>query len=613
MDKNQKDKYVPKENDMILIVPCTAKGRGGGHLIRSALLVRDLRQLGREAFLFINERKNQIPIAENLALAEGFNPAWIIANPPEKTALVIIDGFRTSRADFGKWNSISPVLGIDEGGRERKNFDFLIDLLPGLDKHPNLLEPYFLPKPKRQRRSFSYGDKTFRILVSFGAEDAAGLGFAANSSLARFGGDADITFLNKNPKLLPPTVISSEKIPSLRDHLADYDLLITHYGLTAFEALFAKLPVLLVSPTKYHAKLAKNAGFISTGRGKTAARRAGSLVFSKEKKNDRVELNYDYLDKIADACQSIHSHITRNTSGSPSLAEFLLASEPHVSRHCRVCGSDDSAKMIARFPRRTYRRCKNCGLIYMERLDRAPIEYGEDYFFDLYKKQYGKTYFEDFPSLVEAGKRRLKKINALLPAQNEENPHRQRLLDIGCAYGPFLEAARESGFFPEGIEPAEDAVDYVREELKLPCVRGFFREGIVKGPYDAITLWYVIEHFEDPGAVLDEINRIMKYGGVLAFSTPSFRGISGRKSLIKFLKASPEDHWSVWSPAICAKILASHGFTLKKIVNTGHHPERFPHVDKNLKKNSGMYRFLMRISRSFKLGDSFEVYAVKNN
>jgi hypothetical protein len=96
---------------------------------------------------------------------------------------------------------------------------------------------------------------------------------------------------------------------------------------------------------------------------------------------------------------------------------------------------------------------------------------------------------------------------------------------------------------------------------------------------------------------------------VLAFSTPSFRGVSRRRSLRAFLENSPGDHWTIWDPGKCAGLLSRYGFTLRKRVITGHHPERFPRAGRFLK--SGGRRFFLALSRIFGLGDTFEAYAVK--
>jgi 2-polyprenyl-3-methyl-5-hydroxy-6-metoxy-1,4-benzoquinol methylase len=243
------------------------------------------------------------------------------------------------------------------------------------------------------------------------------------------------------------------------------------------------------------------------------------------------------------------------------------------------------------------------------------IEYETDYFFGLYKKQYGKTYLEDLPNLVEAGMQRLSIIQRVL---GDSHLLGRKLLDIGCAYGPFLIAARRGGFSPTGIDPAGDAVAYVRDELGIAAHAGFFPDISSQIPlqeksFEVLTFWYVIEHFADIGRVLGEANRLLAVRGVLAFSTPSFSGISGRKSPVSFLEKSPLDHWTLWSPGKCKRLLAQSGFGLKKIVITGHHPERFPLLGPLVaeKKKGPLYGILLGISRRFGLGDTFEAYAVK--
>jgi len=128
-----------------------------------------------------------------------------------------------------------------------------------------------------------------------------------------------------------------------------------------------------------------------------------------------------------------------------------------------------------------------------------------------------------------------------------------------------------------------------------------------------VTLWYVIEHFAETGKMLREIHGMLKEGGVLALSTPSFSGVSGRRQLRSFLESSPPDHWTIWSLVSCEKIFERHGFRLKKTVITGHHPERFPFFGRFLRpsRKGPLYRLLFLISRIFGLGDTFEAYGVK--
>jgi SAM-dependent methyltransferase len=249
----------------------------------------------------------------------------------------------------------------------------------------------------------------------------------------------------------------------------------------------------------------------------------------------------------------------------------------------------------------------------MDRSAPPPVVYEKSYFFEAYKKQYGKTYLEDFPHLKELARGRLAAIQTLLsPTSSTKRP---RLLDIGCAYGPFLAAARDEGFDCLGMDPAEDAVRYVKEKLGIPAVQGCFPEA-APAPgdegFDVISLWYVIEHLAEPGKALDAIASLLKPGGVLALSTPSFSGVTGRFRQQRFLSQSPEDHWIIWEPSILKKIFGSHGIELKKIIVNGHHPERFPLIGKRLEKTSGpLYGFVKKLSVVFGLGDGFEAYGRK--
>jgi SAM-dependent methyltransferase/spore coat polysaccharide biosynthesis predicted glycosyltransferase SpsG len=612
----------------LLVVPAAEKKLGGGHLVRGAALVRSLRAAGREAFLFLPEISGE-NYPKEPGIGDLNDESWVrredprtSAGPKEHWDCIILDKFRTNPAEAASWSALAPLIGIDEGGLYRNNFEFLIDILPNLLKRrytlPNITSPSLMPLPVIRRPSFYKTGNPLRVLISFGIQDAAGLGFPAAMALGKkaAAGELAVTLIapslpEDSVRTLGAAIRVSRGIPELREHLAEYDLLITHFGLSAFEAIHARLPVLLVSPGRYHEKLARGAGFFSAGTGSGAA----ACV-------DKLLPEVEFLRSLSGRCENIASRYGLDTVPKQKLGDLLAAFTPPLSRGCPACGAsfpDSGAgpsrrQTPARFPGRTYRRCMGCGMIYMLRSSPPTIEYETDYFFGLYKKQYGKTYLEDFPTLIQAGKKRLLVIKRLLNS-GEGGGGAGRLLDIGCAYGPFLSAAREGGFSPQGIDPAGDAVRYVREELGIPARLGFFpdpspEDPLKEGSFEAITLWYVIEHFGDLRPVLGEINRLLTIGGVLAFSTPSFSGISGKKSLIRFLEKSPEDHVTLWSPGICRRVLARYGFTLKTIRITGHHPERFP-LGNRLRMGGLPWKFFSLMSRLFGLGDTFECYAVK--
>jgi 2-polyprenyl-3-methyl-5-hydroxy-6-metoxy-1,4-benzoquinol methylase/spore coat polysaccharide biosynthesis predicted glycosyltransferase SpsG len=594
------------EKNMIIIVPAYKPGLGGGHIVRCIQLTIDLQALGRDARLCLPLQSTGI---DSLFQSMNFNPGWRITKKDiqgiKPVDLIVIDRFRTPPQELCFWKKIAPVFGIDEGHSCRDSFDFLIDILPNLEKiKPNIANPALLRLPLK--KTF-LDKKSNRILITFGHEDSAGLGFLTAKELSKNNSENfEITLLQGSLGDKEKGAIAGVKvipaIPNLAEQLYKYDLVITHYGITAFESLYAGTPVLLINPTSYHEKLAKAAGFIYIKKKKLSSGDVSRLC------------SINYRDKLLENCKKLAEKFNLDKEGK-NLAVLVNNFSPQVNRHCPVCGGNHPVNSLARFTERTYRRCGLCGIIYMDRTCQPQIEYKKDYFFEQYKKQYGKTYIDDFPNLIAMAKRRIKIIRKLMNSSYKLNSS-PSLLDIGCAYGPFLTAAREEGFSPAGIDPCEDAIRYVQKELGIQAGQGFFPDCLqgVHTPayqsFDVITLWFVIEHFQDCIPVLAEIKKMLKPKGILAFSSPSFSGISGFSSMKRFLEQSPEDHYTIWSPKMCRKALVLSGFKVKKIKVLGHHPERFPLPGKLAKsKKNPIYWLFLAISKIFRLGDSFEVYA----
>jgi 2-polyprenyl-3-methyl-5-hydroxy-6-metoxy-1,4-benzoquinol methylase len=636
----------------ILVIASFEKGRGSGHLVRCGLLVRDLRRFGREALLYLPGLGAGRTLAEARSVLaqslENLDDVPLIHDETELQqdwALVVFDRFITPEREFNFFSA--PALGIDEGGRVRRRFDFLLDLLPKLPSNApaNALRPDLLCLPVR-RKTAGTGKTDFasitkiqtqlKILISFGGEDAAMLGLTAARSCAACG-VSEVTLiggvLNNRPAEndFTENFIYKPFVKNLRDRLADYDLVVTHFGLCAFEALYAGVPVILVPPTALHEALARNAGFVSAGRGLRGAARLAKLLFTGGR------LNAKFLAAIAERSASAArkynlDNLNLDNDRREMLAAYINGFVPKVSVVCPLCRHKKTS-VIARFEDRTYRRCVRCGMIYMNRNLPPDIHYTEAYFFENYKKQYGKTYLEDFPNLTAMAKRRLALIKTLLDgALPGSSGVPARILDIGCAYGAFLSAAHGEGFDCAGIDGSAAAAAYVNDELRINAFEGFFPDDKLINKvqerawrkFDVITLWYVIEHFEIDNVngagcmvktALEKIYDLLKPGGVFAFSTPNSSGISGIglvKKLKKFLEKSPADHWTIWNQRRVKKVLSRFGFTVKKIVVTGHHPERFP-LCRGLIAAKFMYKLVMAFSKLFRLGDTFEVYAKKSN
>jgi spore coat polysaccharide biosynthesis protein SpsF (cytidylyltransferase family)/2-polyprenyl-3-methyl-5-hydroxy-6-metoxy-1,4-benzoquinol methylase/spore coat polysaccharide biosynthesis predicted glycosyltransferase SpsG/predicted RNA-binding Zn-ribbon protein involved in translation (DUF1610 family) len=628
----------------VLLVPSVKKGRGTGHLRRMLELAR-----GIDAEVFIQNGGEQNPRQTldevNELLQEAFEAGLerdsvIFENASgaaealgafpckREYALIISDLFAMTESEARRFSSAAPLAAIDEGSRFSSFCDYLLDIIPPLQngRKINYFQSGFITLPANTRENMaSHNEKNAsarqKILVTFGGEDPADLTLKTTFALykaLRVKENALICAVTKDPvdakkqlgaldDSIPVEERRVEFIPrvkDLREKLFEYDAVVTHYGLTAYEALYAGCFPLLVATTPLHAALAKKYGFACLSQKKINAKKFASIFSSTPPQTVPAKLTSQ-----------------KNQSANEDFFAFIKTLAKGKRFACPVCGAKDGA-IEARAKEKTYKRCASCGITYISFLSGGEaVEYSENYFFEEYKKQYGKTYLEDFFVIKSRGDERIKRIASLLRknARGAFNKGAKNsaplILDAGCAYGPFLSAASDAKWQAYGLDVSQSAVDYVTHTLGFPVCRSSLEdfnpvEQFGVHAFDAVTLWFVLEHFETAGDALKKIHSLLKPGGILAFSTPSLAGISRKAASQEFFEASPRDHFALWHPDAARTVMRKFGFEPLKIVSTGHHPERFLLV-KKYPSNALLFNAAWLWSRARGLGDTFEMYCVK--
>ncbi len=598
-------KAAEKSQKKILLVPSVKKGHGTGHLRRCISLMKDIL-----ADLYIPENADLPGLDELLQDV----PAYAIKKDLESIngeySLVVTDAFSLEKDEIRQFSSIAPLVSIDEGSLFTEYCDYILDIIPAFQykRKANMTCSGFIPLPEKRRSSMP---KTIeKVLVAVGGEDPAGLTIPVAKAFAENG--CSVTALVASRENLEQIhgVRYIEFSPNLRERLYTFDLVVTHYGFTAFEAVAAQCAVLLLGTSQLHIDLARNFGF--------------SVLLKNELNTEKVKKLLQNLQKLFPKSKEM---VALRESENQNLADFInkLASGEKIG--CPIC-SDEKHKrkspdeVVIRLENRTVRKCSSCGMLYLSWSVDEKKQYSASYFFDDYKKQYGKTYLEDFSSIKSQGVRRCGIIDGLFWKQRLYSGRKARtifpsVLDVGCAYGPFLSAAHDAGWNVFGTDISEEAVEYVAETLQYKACKAAFPDidtakEFETEKFDALTMWFVIEHFQNLAPVLKKVNRLLKKGGIFAFSTPSASGVSAKFNKEKFLTQSPVDHYSLWQPELCNSILRKFGFKVEKIVSTGQHPERFPYYEKHEYKTKGfMYRLLSFYSSAAALGDTFEIYCVK--
>ena len=564
----------------ILTVPCVKKGKGTGHLRRCLQIA-----LETGANVYIPEDAGLEEKEELLddARKNGFRDEQIVSRLPEKGEydLIVTDAFTLDRELALNLSKAAPVVAIDEGSLNADLCDCLLDIIPsyGLERPANISDPSFvtLPEHKRTARKLETIEDIKSVLVTVGGEDPADLVVPTSIAFAQALSTYEkrkITAIVQNPdesalrvsdENLRKKIKFIQPVHNLREKLSDYDVVVTHYGFTAFEALAAGCGVILLGTTPLHVNLAQKYNFACMPQGQINAENALS-----------------HLKKIKSLYPD--SPFTKEGAGKKSLGSFMKALAAGKRVPCPVCrdeGASTENPIVSRTSLHTFRRCRSCGMLYMSWTHATDKNYNSSYFFEDYKKQYGKTYLDDFKHIKKQCTRRTSIIDMLYRGNHKAVT--PSVLDIGCAFGPYLDAANDAGWQVFGTDISKEAVDYVQNTLHYPATSAKFpdfdpvEEFGVKN-FDAVTMWYVIEHFQDLDSVLKGVSRILKTGGIFGFSTPSASGVSGRFNTQSFFQNSPSDHYTLWEPGRAASILKKYGFKLCKIVSTGHHPERFPNM-----------------------------------
>ncbi|NBF41443.1 MAG: methyltransferase domain-containing protein [Spirochaetes bacterium] len=606
----------------VIFLPEYRRRHGLGHFSRAASLAAEI---GTRAFIYLPahldpDRRDAL---RAIAAARNVEDRLLERLPGEATGrrrFFVVDRRDVSGEELERLRRTGFALAIDAAGSGRQHCDYLVDVLPRRDDAPanvrdlRLLDlPAVGPSsttgwaaPSTAGASGSAASAARRVLVTFGGDDPGGMTgqvVSAVLSTGRYAGeDIDVLLPQLSPQAAASVVDLGGDVRlisgpvDLRETIAGYELVVTSFGLTAFEAAWGGAEVLLVNASRYHAQLARRAGFRSVAVGRPPLRRLSRLLDRRMRTGggaDRVREKLTGADSI-------------------SLSSLISSLDLPLVHDCPACAAHEG-QVVARFEHRTYVRCADCGMIYLRSFE-APRDYPEGYFFEEYRRQYGRTYLEDAPQIRRTGHRRLEDV-----ARAAGHSGTGRLIDIGCAYGPFLSAAAERGYTPVGVDVSGAAVSYVVSELGFPAFRMALEElaasekrprELERGGAAVVTMWYVIEHLPDLTDALSVVSDLLEPGGVFAFSTPNATGVSARRSRRDFLRRSPPDHFTVWSPRTARQVLARYGFEVTGVRVTGHHPERFPGASR-LRDGGPGRRVLLAFSRVLGLGDTFEVYAVK--
>lgn len=222
-----------------------------------------------------------------------------------------------------------------------------------------------------------------------------------------------------------------------------------------------------------------------------------------------------------------------------------------MTRPCLVCGADAWTPHLG-----DLLRCTACEFVTADLS--APIDpatlYSEEYF-------RGAEYL-DYAADEAFIKRTLQpRLDAVLARQRGG-----RLLEIGSAYGFFLDLARKH-FEVVGFEVSAAAAAHAREQLGLDVRADFLAASPadIGAPVDATVMLDVIEHLEHPDRVIAHVAEVSRPGAALLITTGDIGSWVARRRGRRWRLIHPPTHLHYFSRPTLSRLLERHGFRVRDV------------------------------------------------
>lgn len=243
------------------------------------------------------------------------------------------------------------------------------------------------------------------------------------------------------------------------------------------------------------------------------------------------------------------------------MSESAPGSGSPQAAHCPVCG--EIGRHLWDKGGHAVHRCRHCGLGYVA--DPPSAEELERFYADHYYARgsvaasgglgYHVAYTELEPGLKRMYGEFLERVERRHPGHRFD-----RVLDVGCAYGYFLDVARERLGARElvGLDVTPEA-ESIRER-GYRFHRGFVEDvPLPESHFDLVFMGDAIEHVRDPLRVADRLSAVLAPGGVLVLTTVDFDAPLARLLGRRWRLMKPPEHLFYWNRRSLTRLFGDRG------------------------------------------------------
>lgn len=218
---------------------------------------------------------------------------------------------------------------------------------------------------------------------------------------------------------------------------------------------------------------------------------------------------------------------------------------------CGLCGSA-SADIFLKTPAisgdgnagYTLVKCCQCGLVFLNPRPVRELSYS--------------SYTEDDPERAQRKPAFYERFYFYL-FRHIPSSRKGALLDVGCGSGRYIYTLRQAGWDAKGVDISP--TDYGKKKLGLDIHEGDLLD--CKFPseaFDAVTLWWTLEHVHEPLSLLKETHRILKNDGVCVVGVQNIKSLEAEIFKQYWFHLFLPKHLYHFSPVSLKAILEKAGF-----------------------------------------------------
>lgn len=155
-------------------------------------------------------------------------------------------------------------------------------------------------------------------------------------------------------------------------------------------------------------------------------------------------------------------------------------------------------------------RCRSCRtefLVQNDERDAVPYTYWDSYKFEIYADEQVQADYEA-------------RYRSVLDRVRAATSPVERVIDIGCGIGNFLDWVRTEGMTGTGVDVDDGAISACMERGLDAVLLDDLLERVPAGSVDVVTLWDVVEHIHEPRAAVERLVPLLRPGGAMVLETP---------------------------------------------------------------------------------------------